>query len=289
MELVQSPWGETYVKIHRNSNLIAVDEKYKNEDYTIQIADTLSSKQLQLFVKEFKHVRKLSLINTQEGELDFLYQLKNLNMLSIHFYSDRKAFIDFKRIALLDSLAMNWYPKFFKNIDYQSNSLKKLTLSDFFVEDLRVLESLVRLESFRTVGGKFRSLNGIEKWTELKRLEISAHRSLTNIDSIINLQKLKFLEINSCWKLQDFSPIGQLVELEVLKIIDCKNLASIKFVEGMPKLRQLYTLGTTMINDYDTTPAEHVPIFFGSLDKKYTKMYPEKEIREGQRGWSSYH
>ncbi|MGS4346445.1 hypothetical protein ACKUSY_12795 [Myroides odoratus] len=288
MELIYSPRGEIYVRIRANSDLTFVDQKYKNGNYTIQISDTLSSEQLQLFVQEFKEVRNLNLINTQKGELDFLYQLKNLKTLNIHFYSDIKAFVDFKRIALLDSLSMNWYPKYFKNIEYQSNSLKHLNISDLLDADLTMLESLAHLETFRTVGGKLRCLNGIERWSKLKKLEISAHRSLSNIDSLSNLQKLKYLEINTCWKLQDFSPIGQLSELEVLKIIDCKNLVSIQFVRQMPKLRQLYTLGTTVINDYDTTPAEHVPIFFGSFDKRYNKMYPEKEIREGQRGWSSY-
>ena len=62
-------------------------------------------------------------------------------------------------------------------------------------------------------------------------------------------------------------------------MIDCKKLASIKFVKDMPKLKRLATLGTTVINDYDTTPAEHVPVFFGSGGhKKYNKQYPEKEL-----------
>ena len=48
----------------------------------------------------------------------------------------------------------------------------------------------------------------------------------------------------------------------------------------MPNLKRLSTLGTIIINDYDTTPAEHVPAFFGSQYKRYNKQYPEKEIHK---------
>ena len=88
--------------------------------------------------------------------------------------------------------------------------------------------------------------------------------------------------------MQDFSPIGDLKDLEVLQLMDCKNLASIKFVKNLPELRQLYTLGTTIINDYDTTPAENIPVFFGSQYVKYNKEFPEKEIKEGQKTESNY-
>ena len=133
-----------------------------------------------------------------------------------------------------------------------------------------------------------KSLDGIENFSNIKRLEISASRSLTDISEITALQKLKFLEFDICWKMQDFSPLSKLKELEVLRLLDCKNLASIKFVKKISKLRQLYTLGTTIINDFDTTPAKNIPIYFGSLNNKYNVQYPEKEIKEGQKSWSSF-
>ncbi len=56
----------------------------------------------------------------------------------------------------------------------------------------------------------------------------------------------------------------------------------------MPNLKKLVTADTTIINDYDTTPAEHVPVFFGSQYSKNTKQYPEKEIKEGLISFSRY-
>ncbi|HEX8576127.1 MAG TPA: hypothetical protein VF677_07525 [Flavobacterium sp.] len=83
------------------------------------------------------------------------------------------------------------------------------------------------------------------------------------------------MEFDICWKLEDFSPVGELKELEVLRLMDCKNLASIKFVENMPKLEQLTFLGTTIVNDYDITPAKNVKQVFGS-NPKYNVNYEEK-------------
>ncbi len=145
---------------------------------------------------------------------------------------------------------------------------------------MTALSCLSSIKEFRTVGGKMKSLEGIQHLTNLEKLEISAHRSLTDISQIVALQNLKYLEINTCWKMADFSPIGKLKSLRTLRIIDCKNLESIKFVKELSNLEFLSTLGTTVINDYDTTPAAHVLVFFGSLYKKYNVQYPEKEIHK---------
>ena len=58
-----------------------------------------------------------------------------------------------------------------------------------------------------------------------------------------------------------------------------KSLVSIKFVAQLPKLKRLIALGTTVINDFDTTPAENVSVFWGSSKSEYNKHYPEKEIK----------
>ncbi len=145
---------------------------------------------------------------------------------------------------------------------------------------MTTLSCLSSIKEFRRVGGKMKPLERIQHLTNLENLEISAHRFITDISQIVALQNLKYLEINTCWKMADFSPIGKLKNLRTLRIIDCKNLESIKFVKELSNLEFLSTLGTTIINDYDTTPAAHVPVFFGSLYKTYNVQYPEKEIRK---------
>ena len=139
--------------------------------------------------------------------------------------------------------------------------------------------------SFRTA--KIKSLKGIETLTNLKSISFGGVRSLIDISDISALKNLKFLEFDICWKLEDFSPIEQLQELEVLMLLDCKNLSSIKFVEKMPKLEQLAFLGTTIVNDYDITPAKNIQQVFG-FNTKYNINYEEKAKEPARKSFSTF-
>ncbi|MGG6231480.1 hypothetical protein [Tenacibaculum sp. SDUM215027] len=236
------------------------------------------------FLKYFEDIEGLNLSPYGEGvSYDFLYDMTSLKYLHLHTMYP----VDFEKLKELETLSLWWNKKMITNFDKLQN-LEHLSITEFDEKDLTKLSSLTNLKTLSFKTAKIKSLKGIETLTKLKCVSFGGVRSLTDISDITTLQKLKFLEFDICWKLQNFNPIGELKELEVLKLLDCKNLTSIKFVKDMPNLRQLYTLGTTIINDFDTTPAENVPVFFGSQYKKYNKQYPEKEMQEGQKSWSSY-
>lgn len=237
------------------------------------------------FLNHFSDIESLSMSAYGNGvSYDFLYQMKNLENLYLHTMYP----INFQNLTQLTTLSLWWNKKMISNFDKLQN-LEHLSITEFDEKDLTKLSSLTNLKSLSFKTAKIKSLKGIETLTKLKCLSFGGVRSLTDISDITTLQKLKFLEFDICWKLQDFSPIGKLKKLEVLQLMDCKNLASIRFVKELPKLRELYTLGTTIINDYDTTPAKDISIYFGSrASNKYSKEYPEKEIKEGQKTWNSY-
>jgi len=286
MRLKKYPWGE-FVELSNSSSISDVEPMYKDGTYAISLEGEYSEAFFDLFVENFSQIKVLHHTNENDGELSYLYKLTKLEEIIFHFYSKMNVLVDFAKVSPLRKLGMNWYIKYIKNLDAQKE-LKHLSISDFTEKDFKRIPVFDKLKSFRSIGGKLKTLENIEAIKNIVALEISAHRGLSDITAITALKNLKFVEFNSCWKLADFSPLAELKELEVVKIIDCKNLASIKFVGHLPKLRQLYTLGTTIINDFDTTPAKNVPVFFGSLYDKYNVQYPEKEIMEGQKTWSSY-
>lgn len=288
MKLLQNINKEAYLKIESNSKLTDVKDEYLNEEYPIYLDGEFKPSFLNEFSKLFSNVIDLRYSAYSDGELNFIYKLSKLKKLDIHFFSDVKSIVNFEEISPLLNLGMNWYHKYIKKLDSQKE-LKHLSISDFTEKDFKRVPNFDNLKSFRSIGGKLRTLENIESIKNIQALEISAHRSLLDISAITSLKKLKFIEINSCWKMADFSPLAELKELEIVKIVDCKNLESIKFVKELPKLRQLYAMGTTTINDFDTTPAENTPCFFCSQNtNKYNKQYPEKEIIEGQKGWNYY-
>lgn len=282
----QSP----YLMIEPDSNLDTIDPDFLQNKYVVRLFGEFEESFIQRFVQIFNHITHLDVGHQFGVENNFIYDFPNLEGLAVSLYSDSDFILDCARLPkTLKQLDLSTYcKKKISNMEALAFSLEQLSISGFKEKDLSSLAPLKSLTTLSFKTASIKSLNGIEELIYLKRLSLGGVRSLVDLTAISSLQKLKFLEIDIAWKLQDCSPIGQLGELEVLQLMDCKNLASIQFVRQMSKLRQLYTLGTTVINDYDTTPAEHVPIFFGSFDKRYNKMYPEKEIREGQRGWSSY-
>jgi len=208
--------------------------------------------------------------------------MPNLKTLSISVWKDTDFILDCN--TLPKSINTLWLTVYTKkkiiNLDSLNDHIEYLTISEYDEKDLTKLKGLTNLKSLSFATAKIKSLKGIENLTNLENLSLGGVRSLTDISDITALQKLERLEFDICWKLKDFSSIGKLKELKELELLDCKNLESIKFVKNIPNLKRLSTLGTTIINDYDTTPAEHVPVFFGSQNNKYNKQYPEKEVHK---------
>ncbi len=279
-----------YLMIEANSDLNNINPDFLKNKYTVRLAwNDFNSE----FINKFIDIKYLDLgtFTDEKISLDFVYKFKNLEGLVFPLYKDTKFILECDKLPKsLYSLNFNIYSKK-KALNIETlnkTDLEHLTISDFNEKDLTKLSGLTNLKSLSFKTAKIKSLKGIENLINLKVLSFGGVRSLTDISDITTLQKLKFLEFDICWKMQDFSPIGELKELEVLKLMDCKNLSSIKFVKELPNLRQLYTLGTTIINDFDTTFAKDIPVFFGSQDNKYNKQYPEKEIIEEQRTESNY-
>jgi hypothetical protein len=283
-----------YLMVEPDSDLDNINPDFLKNKYTVRLSGKFDKTLLDKFTEKFYDVISLD-VGIQygnNGDNSFVYNFRKLEGLVIPLWRNCDFILDCSKLPKsLFSLHLNiWTKKSIINIEALNNTdLQHLTISDFDEKDLTILSSLIKLKSLSFKTAKIKSLKGIETFTNLKCLSLGGVRSLTDISDITNLQSLKFLEFDICWKMQDFNPVVKLKELEVLQLMDCKNLASIKFVKELPNLRQLDTLGTTIIKDFDTTPAEKVPVFFGSrASSKYNKEYPEKEIQEGQKTWNSY-
>ncbi len=276
MHLVKLPW-HTRMDLVENSDLEKAKELFSKNNYALRIDREIENHSfLKEFVKHFNDVESLGFTAYGDGvSYSFLYELPNLTALSLHTMYP----INFMHLNKLKDLSLWWNKKMVSNVDCLEQ-LENLHIIEFDEKDLTKLSDLTNLKSLSFATSKIKSLKGIETLTNLEYLSLGGVRSLTDISNITALQKLERLEFDICWKLKDFSPIGMLKELQQLKMLDCKNLASIQFVKDLPNLKHLSTLGTTIINDFDTTPAEDVPVFFGSQYKKYNKQYPEKEIQK---------
>ncbi len=233
----------------------------------------------------FNAIEQLALSNYGTSSNDFVYTLPNLKTFSIGFYTDVEQVIDFERVNSLETLSMSWLPKRFKNLTTQTE-IKKLHLTQYKLKNLKALNHFKNVKNFSILGGSLKNLEGIETFNNLETLNLIDVRSLIDISDLKFLNKINHIEFDSLYKLSDFSPLGHLSNLNHLRIEDSKKLESIQFVKKLKKLEYLNLNGTTIINDYDTTPAEHVTVFWGSrYSDKYNKHYPEKELHWVDGKW----
>jgi hypothetical protein len=275
---------EETIGIREDSNLAKSRDAYNKGGYSLNISREINDKSFfNEFLKYFEDIDSLSISAYGNGvSYNFLYQMSNLKNLNLHCMYE----IDFVNLKNLENLSIWWNKKLIHNFDFLIN-LEHLSITEFDEKDLTKLSGLTNLKSLSFNTAKIKSLKGIETLTNLRSLSFGGVRSLGDISDISELKNLKFLEFDICWKLEDFSPIGELKELEVLMLLDCKNLASIKFVEKMPKLEQLAFLGTTIVNDYDITPAKNIEQVFG-YNAKYNVNYEEKAKEPARKSFSTF-
>ena len=272
-----------YLMVKPESDLENIKPDFLENKYTVRLSGKFDDLFLEKFVQKFNNVKNLDIGNHYgDGDNSFIYDLPNLEGLVISLYKDSDFILDCSKLPKSKySLNINiWSKKKIIKIEQlNETNLEHLYISDFDEKDLSVISTLTNLKSLSITRSKIKSLKGVENLINLEYLSLGAVRSLVDISDIVACKKLKRIDFDICWKLQDFSPIGELKEMEILELQDCKSLASIKFVEQLPKLKRLIALGTTVINDFDTTPAENVAVFWGSYKAEYNKHYPEKEIK----------
>ncbi|PKV52808.1 leucine rich repeat (LRR) protein [Aquimarina sp. MAR_2010_214] len=284
MYLIKSVPGDPYLMIKPSSNLDDAKPEFLTGKYSVRLDEEFPEEFLEKFMQKFKEIKSLNLSTCYyyKAKSSYVYQMPNLEALSISVWKDTDFILDCNTLpATIKTLWLTVYSKKkIINLESLNSHIEDLMISDFDEKDLTKLSNLTNLKSLSFATAKIKSLKGIENLTNLENLSLGGVRSLTDISGITALQKLERLEFDICWKLKDFTPVGELKSLKELQLLDCKNLESIKFVKELSNLKRLSTLGTTIINDYDTTPAEHVPVFFGSQNNKYNKQYPEKEIHK---------
>lgn len=274
-----------FLKIDPSDDLKKARKLYDdNNPIEIYLDGEFDNEFLNDFKNNFLDLTSITILNYGTGNYDFLYDLKKLEKINFVSLLDE---IDFGKMPQLTELGLSWVKSKIKGLDYLKK-LRHMGVSEFKEDDFSEISSLSSLKSLSIATAKCKTLNGIEKLVNLEALSIGAFRGLTDISAISKLNKLRYLEFDICPKMQNFSPLGKLQDLEILELLDCKNLESIQFVKDMKKLEQLSLLGTTVVNDYDLSPATDVARVYGGFGKKYNLDLREKAIPNGRRSFKGY-
>lgn len=219
-------------------------------------------------------------------DLSFITQCPTLTKVSIHpddmgsdgfDYSPLYAMPNLKSVCCITKYGIRGQYK--TNIDYTKlRNLKEVSIAGLGHKDYEKLSSLeslwisnckkhrdfkeiscsTQLQDITLMQCGLRSLDGIEKHSQMRSVVLSHNRLLTDISALEKLgNTLRVIDIEACPKISDFSFLAMLVNLEHLRLYGSNRLPSLDFLKEMPNLK---TFTFTMdIEDGDLTLCKGIP------------------------------
>ncbi len=195
-----------------------------------------------------------------------LYNLKNLKKINLEFSYNMA--IDFSNFKELEEIDIPWNNNLiFKGAD----SLKYLILRKYGKEIFE-LELPQSIEFLELIQGKLKSVQGIEKYKNLKALVLYAQPKMEEYSAIGELHHLEFLHLHG-GHLKDVNFITRLKNLKWLVLENCKEIDTLKPLLQLDNLIGVQLVGSTKPLDGDKSIRD--------IKDKYEYHYPYKTV--GQR------
>jgi Leucine-rich repeat (LRR) protein len=206
------------------------------------------------------------IIGTEKLDLSALGHFKNLNFLGVP--DNGKDRLDLSKLRKLKTLACDYSDRL-KGLETCSN-IESLTLSNYKSQDgdLTSLPELNSLEHLSLIQPKVVSLKGIEKFKNLKKLEIYGASKLETIAPIQLLSNsLENIEIERCKKIKDYEALRNFSKLKKIIISESGEIKTLVFITTLPKLKFLSFVGTNVL-DGDISYCEGLS-YVGFDDKRH--------------------
>lgn len=113
------------------------------------------------------------------------------------------------------------------------------------LEPLSAIDEIEKLELNKT---SLLDLKGINKFKNIKKLEVRYATKLENIGAISELNNLMEVSFEACKKIKDFSQLSKCNKLTSITIYNCNIIDDINFLKYLKHLNRLVVLGTKIKN-----------------------------------------
>lgn len=197
------------------------------------------------------------------SELDLF---KNLTYLSVP--DNKKNIVDVSNFLQLEDLVCNISTRLIgleKCINLRSLYINNYKQNYLDLENIPKLESLETIRLFIT---DIVSLRGIEKFRNLKKIEIYNAPKLESICELVSLSNtLEDVQFERCKKIQDFESLYNLTSIKRLLMLDSGEIKSLSFIKNLTNLEFL-SFGGTNILDGNLSYCEGIN-YVGFDDKKH--------------------
>lgn len=207
------------------------------------------------FLRDLPTLERLSLCVNGPDRWSALYQLSNLRVLEFQ-HATRK--VDFTRMPRLEHVSCSWKAGLFSSL-CDCEWLTKLAVDYFSAPDFRIFGKLKALRQMDFGFARVESLLGMERFPELRRLELGPLSRLETLEHLEQCGKLEYLGIHNAKKLRSIDAVGGLTNLQELFFKACPKLESLRSLEGLPNLEYFGLLETTTLADGDLSVLKTIP------------------------------
>jgi hypothetical protein len=200
-----------------------------------------------------------------------LHKLKFLG-----FADNKKDIIDLSNFPNLESLACD-YSSRLKGLDTCKN-LIDLTLTGYKSKNnnLSEMPSFLHLKELFLFKTDITTLQGIERFSNLRKLEIFSASKLEAITSLQVLSNsLEEIQIEQCKKVKDYEILGEVKSLKKIILSESGEIKSLAFVRKLPLLEFISFWGTNVL-DGNIKYCEGINYVGFNNKRHYTKGLSQK-------------
>lgn len=186
---------------------------------------------------------KYLVLNEDVENIETLYLLFNLEglVISSKYIND----IDFTKLPKLNKIIIGHNNKESINVGI---NVKELRINSYDFADLTKINESSSLEKLHIFyGPKLRSLEGVERFPNLKEIVLNSCYRLHNISNLCSCSNLIKLSIHDCNKIEDlFDTISGIRNIEEINLYNTETwvkntISDLSFLEDLPKLIFLKT------------------------------------------------
>lgn len=173
-----------------------------------------------------------------------LHKLKFLG-----FADNKKDVIDLSNFPKLESLACE-YSSRLKGLETCKN-LISLVLTGYKTKSKSLFELplFLELERFFLLKTDITTLKGIERFSNLKYLEIFRASKLETIEVLQTLSNtLEEVQVEQCKKINDFETLGKVKSLKKIILSESGEIKNLAFVKELPHLEFVSFWGTNVLD-----------------------------------------
>lgn len=220
----------------------------------------------------------LKSLHVQDLDIDLgsLDRFPDLEQLKI---GETRQTLDLARLPRLRELSAVWHPRLLINETESHVSSLHLWKYRPQTPDLEQAPRFPRLACLELVQSNITSLNGIEAFRSLRRLELHHLSKLAHLTEL-PLDRLQVFIAHGCPRIEDHEQLRSCRKLEILNLSRAGAIKSIKFISDLPNLWTFRFLDSA-IRDGDYSPLHRLEdVFFShrrTLKQKVT------DFRQGSK------